>query len=153
MANVRGDLQRGGAHPHREQVHYLPLRWLMLGPDSLATYPNRLTTNRASAYSQPGASRSLAAGLPSFETRQCSSGITASLDPNTPNDPDFNARTDGDVEDATDFFERLKLYAFAGQDNSGSIPAPGCVQQAPFEPIGKPGTPTTYQQTFSQQGP
>ena len=136
----------------KRQVHYL--RSLgYLGPDAIATYANRLTTNRASAYSQPGASRSLAAGLPSFETRQCSSGITASLDPDTPNDPDFNARTDGNVEDATDFFERLKQYAFAGQDNSGSIPAPGCVQQAPFEPIGKTGAPTTYQQTFPQQGP
>jgi ABC-type transporter Mla subunit MlaD len=152
MANVAATFNSVALTPTGEQVHIFRSA-VMLGPDSLSSYPNRLTTNRAGAYSRPGALRSLAAGLPSFETRQCSSGITASLDPNTPNDPDFNARTDGDVEDAGDFFERLKLYAFGGQDNSGSIPAPGCIQQAPFEPIGKPGAPTTYQQTFSQQGP
>jgi phospholipid/cholesterol/gamma-HCH transport system substrate-binding protein len=136
----------------KRQIHYLRSMGY-LAPDAVATYANRLTTNRASAYSQPGASKSLASGLPGFETRQCSSGITASLDPNTPNDPDFNARTDGDVTEATDFFNRLKKYAFADQDNSGSIPAPACVQQAPFEPIGKPGAPTTYQHFFPQQGP
>jgi hypothetical protein len=133
------------------RVHFL--RSLgYLGPDAIATYANRLSTNRANAYPQPLASDSLASGLPSFETRQCGSGITASLDPNTPNDPAFNARTDGNVDDATDFFNRLKQFAFAGQDNSGSIPAPGCVQQSPFSPIGKPGDSTTYQHVFPQQG-
>jgi phospholipid/cholesterol/gamma-HCH transport system substrate-binding protein len=133
------------------QVHVLrsmgPLQ-----PDSLATFSHRLTTNRASAYSQPLFAGGLVNGLPSFETRQCSSGITASLNPNTPNVPAFNERTEGSVKKATEFFERLKKYAFAGQTNSATIPAPGCTQQSPFNPIGKPGSPTTYQHTFEQQG-
>jgi phospholipid/cholesterol/gamma-HCH transport system substrate-binding protein len=132
-----------------KQVHYLRA----LGPfgaESLATYPNRTTVNRNSAYSQPGASNRLAKGLLNFETRQCSSGITATLDSNTPNEPAFNARTQGDVKKATDFFARLKHYAFAGQDSSTSIPAPGCSSQAPFEPIYGSGPATTYQHTFKQ---
>ncbi len=123
-----------------------------LTPESLATFDHRLTTNRASAYSQPLFASGVVSGLPSFETRQCSSGITASLNPNTPNEPAFNERTEGNVKKATEFFERLKKFAFAGQTNSATIPAPGCTQQAPFNPIGKPGSPTTYQHTFEQQG-
>jgi phospholipid/cholesterol/gamma-HCH transport system substrate-binding protein len=131
------------------QIHYLRALG-PFGPESLATYPDRLTNNRNSAYRQPGASNGLAEGLPNFHTYQCGSGITASLDPNTPNDPAFNERTAGDVAKATDFFERLKKYAFAEQDDSAAIPAPGCDPQAPFEPIYGSGPATSYQHTFEQ---
>ncbi|MGA8744279.1 MAG: MlaD family protein [Solirubrobacterales bacterium] len=123
-----------------------------LNPESLATFGHRLTTNRSSAYSPPLWANSLISGLPSFETRQCSSGITASLNPDTPSEPAFNQRTEGNVKKATEFFERLKKFAFGGQASSATIPAPGCTQQAPFNPIGKPGAATTYQHTFEQQG-
>jgi phospholipid/cholesterol/gamma-HCH transport system substrate-binding protein len=131
------------------QIHFLRLLG-PLGPETLSTYPNRTTVNRNNAYAQPGTFSNLANGLPSFDTRQCSSGITATLDPNTPNEPAFNGRTEGDVKKATDFFERLKKYAFAGQDSSTTIPAPGCSQQAPFKPIYGSGPATTYQHTFEQ---
>lgn len=125
------------------------------GPEALATYFNRTTTNRNSAYSQPGAGERLARGLLSYDTRGCSSGITATLDPNTPTDPNFSERIEGkDEEDqakkSQDFFDRLKKYAFAEQDNSASIPAPGCSPQAPFKSIYGSGASTIYQQTFEQ---
>jgi hypothetical protein len=132
-----------------EQTHYLRLLG-PLGPETLATYPNRTTTNRNSAYSRPLASKRLARGLLNFDTRQCSSGITATLNPNTPNESAFNDRTGGDVKKATNFFERLKRYAFAEQVSSATIPAPGCSPQAPFEPIYGSGPSTIYQQTFEQ---
>ncbi len=132
-----------------EQVHFLRLL-VPFGPETLATYPNRTTTNRNSAYSQPLASKRLAKGLLNFDTRQCSSGITATLNPNTPNEPAFNERTEGDVKKATNFFERLKRFAFAEQESSSSIPAPGCSPQAPFEPIYGSGPATIYQHTFEQ---
>jgi len=131
------------------QIHYLRALG-PFGPESLAVYPNRLTNNRNSAYSQPGASLQLPSGLPSFDTRQCSSGIAATLDPNTPNESVFNQRTGGDVKKATEFFDRLKKYAFAEQASSSSIPAPGCTAQAPFEPIYGSGPATIYQHTFEQ---
>ncbi len=134
------------------QVHVLRTMG-PLQPDSLATYARRLTTNRASAYSQPLWAKDLTSGLPSFETRQCSSGITAVLNPETPNNPAFKARTKkGETSEAVDFFNRLKKYAFAEQAGTATVPAPGCTQQAPFNPIGKPGSPTTYQHAFEQQG-
>jgi ABC-type transporter Mla subunit MlaD len=132
-----------------EQIHFLRLLG-PLGPETLSTYPNRTTVNRNSAYSQPGYASRLAKGLLSFDTRQCSTGITATLDSNTPNEAAFNERTEGDVAKATDFFNRLKHFAFAEQDSSSSIPAPGCEPQAPFEPIYGSGPATTYQHTFEQ---
>jgi phospholipid/cholesterol/gamma-HCH transport system substrate-binding protein len=135
----------------QKQVHYLRLMG-PFGPDALAAYSNRLTVNRNGAYTQPGAYANLAKGLPNFETRQCSSGITATLDSNTPNEAAFNQRTGGDVTKAKDFFERLKHFAFGDQESSTTIPAPGCNPQAPFQPIYGSGPATSYQHTFEQQG-
>jgi phospholipid/cholesterol/gamma-HCH transport system substrate-binding protein len=137
-----------------EHVHYLRAMG-PFNPESLATYPGRTTTNRTNAYPQPLAAKSLATGLPSFDTRACASGITATLDPETPNNPTFKARIEESKRTAEenekrvkDFFERLKKYAYAEQTDSASIPAPGCTQQAPFNPIGKAGAATTYQHAF-----
>jgi len=132
-----------------EQTHYLRLL-APLGPETLATYESRTTTNRNSAYSKPRYADRLAKGLLNYHTYQCGAGITATLDPDTPNNEDFNSRTAGDVAEAADFFARLKHYAFADQDNSATIPAPPCEAQAPFEPIYGDGPPTIYQQTFEQ---
>ena len=48
------------------------------------------------------------------------------------------------------FFENLKKYAFAEQTDSAAVGAPGCIQQAPFNPVGRSGSPTTYQHFFEQ---
>ena len=125
------------------------------GPESVASFPNRLTTNRNNAYMQPGTGDRLASGLFNFDTRQCSSGITAALDPETPKDPDFNSRVEAKDEEerlkkATEFFDRLKHFAFADQESTAAVPAPGCSPQAPFEPIYGTGPPTIYQHTFEQ---
>lgn len=138
------------------KVHYVRAMG-PFSPESLSTYPGRLTTNRNSAYSQPLATEQLASGLSSFETRQCSAGVTATLDPSSASDPVFVERIaeakrtpEENLKRAEDFFNRLKKYAFGEQTNSGSAPVPGCVQQNSFEPIGKPGPSTTYQQVFEQ---
>jgi phospholipid/cholesterol/gamma-HCH transport system substrate-binding protein len=151
LGNVAAATNAVHLSPQGEQIHYLRLLG-PLGPETLATYGSRTTTNRNSAYSQPRYAERLAKGLLNFHTSQCSSGITAHLDPNTPNESAFNQRTEGDVKKATDFYERLKHFAFAGQDDSSSIPAPGCSPQGPLEPIYDSGPPTAYQHTFEQQG-
>jgi phospholipid/cholesterol/gamma-HCH transport system substrate-binding protein len=149
MANVAGASNAVYLLGGGRQVHFLRAMG-PFGPESLATYSNRLTSNRNNTYIQPRAFGHLAKGLLSFDTRQCSSGITATLDPNTPNEPAFNNRTEGDVKKATEFFERLKKYAFAEQNSSSTIPAPRCSPQPPFEPIYGSGPATTYQHTFEQ---
>jgi ABC-type transporter Mla subunit MlaD len=132
-----------------KQVHFLRVLG-PFGPESLAAYPNRLTANRNTAYSQPLAFKRLAKGLLNFDTRQCSAGIAATLGSNTPNEPAFNQRTEGDVAKATDFYERLKHFAFGDQESSTTIPAPGCSPQAAFQPINGNGPATSYQHTFEQ---
>jgi ABC-type transporter Mla subunit MlaD len=149
MGNVAAASKGVYLLPNGEQVHFLRAMG-PFGPESLATYPNRLTTNRNSAYSQPLASKRLAEGLLNFDTHQCSSGITATLGSNTPNEPTFKNRTEGDVAKAADFFNRLKHYAYGDQESSATILAPGCNPQPPFQPIYGNGPPTSYQHTFEQ---
>jgi phospholipid/cholesterol/gamma-HCH transport system substrate-binding protein len=149
MANTAAATQAKTAGESGEH-HYLRAMG-PFNPESVATYTSRLSNNRNNPYFQPLTYKNLAAGLPSFNVSNCGSGITAALNPNTPNIPAFNERVEGgDVKKATEFFERLKKYAFAGQENSASLPAPGCTQQAPFAPIEGSGPSTTYQHTFEQ---
>jgi phospholipid/cholesterol/gamma-HCH transport system substrate-binding protein len=131
-----------------EQIHYLRLLG-PFGPEGLSTNPSRLTVNRNNAYAQPGAFNRLAKGLLSFDTRQCSAGITATLSPDVANEKAFQERTKTNETKPT-FFERLKHFAFAEQESSSSIPAPGCSPQARFQPIYGGGPATTYQHTFEQ---
>jgi ABC-type transporter Mla subunit MlaD len=135
-----------------EQTHFLRAMG-PLNPESLATFSNRLTSNRNSAYSPPRWTEGILAGLPGFDTRQCTSGITATLSPTAGTSAALKERTaKGETKEAEDLFSRLKKYAFAEQTNTGSVPAPGCTQQAPLTPIYGSGPATTYQHTFEQTG-
>lgn len=136
-----------------EHLHFLRTMG-PLNPETVSTYSNRLSMNRNSAYSPPLWAKGLAAGLPGFDTRQCSSGITATLDPETPKSSAFQERTRNDtLAEAEDLFNRIKKYAFAEQSSTATAPAPACTQQAPFEPIYGSGAATTYQHTFEQPAP
>ena len=141
-----------------EHAHYLRSMG-PFNPESLATYPTRTTTGRTNAYPQPLTTKGLAAGLPSFDSRGCTAGVTATLNPESYKDPDFKARAEQSKKTPEEnekrskaFFENLKKYAFAEQTDSAVVPAPGCVQQGPFNPVGRSGAATTYQHYFEQQG-
>jgi phospholipid/cholesterol/gamma-HCH transport system substrate-binding protein len=161
-ATLSGELV---AEEGADAPHYLRIVG-PLNPETVSTYPRRLTTNRTSPYSPPKWAEGLTAGLPSFETRQCTSGIVATLDPDTSNNAAFQERATEtrDFEDETKIkrtreenakllFERIQRYAFAGQTSTSSIAAPACKQQAPFKPIYGSGPSTQYQHTFEQPSP
>jgi phospholipid/cholesterol/gamma-HCH transport system substrate-binding protein len=146
-----------------EPIHYLRALGPMT-PETISTYPGRLTINRNSPYSPPKWAEGLVAGLPSFETRQCSTGIVATLNPNSWEADGFKERAaaskgGGETaprsqeENAKILFERIQQYAFNGQTSTSAIPAPGCEQQAPFNPIYGSGPATQYQHTFEQPSP
>ena len=135
-----------------------------MNPETISTYPRRLAINRNSAYSPPKWAEDLVSGLPSFDTRQCTTGIVATLDPSSWEDPAFidrAAETKGEgetkgkskEESAKILFERIQQYAFAGQTSTSGIAAPPCQQQEPFEPIYGSGPATQYQHTFEQPRP
>jgi phospholipid/cholesterol/gamma-HCH transport system substrate-binding protein len=141
-----------------------------LNPETLATYGNRLTINRNSAYSPPQWAADLVSGLPSFGVAQCSAGISATLSPETekspyleervsklkespPNSGTFVPRSDEEIKKATaDFFARLKKYALVDQVSTSTIPAPACNLQSPVKSIYGSGEATLYQHTFEQTG-
>jgi phospholipid/cholesterol/gamma-HCH transport system substrate-binding protein len=153
MANVA--VASNAVHINATGVQTHILRALgPFGPESLATFPQRLTTNRNSAYSAPLSAKRLAQGLLNFQTSQCYSGIAATIDNNAPNESAFNQRVGGEVKKATEFYERLKHYAYGDQESSSTIPAPGCSSQGPLEPInGNGAPPSLYQHTFEQPQP
>ena len=132
-------------------------------------YPHRLGINRNSPYSPPKWAEDLIGGLPSFETRQCTSGIIATIDPNDWESEAFKERASAvegkkegqrdpsrdktQDEKAKQLFERIQQYAFAGKTSTSEIAAPACKQQRPFEPIYGSGPSTQYQHTFEQPQP
>jgi ABC-type transporter Mla subunit MlaD len=138
-----------------------------MNPETLSTYQNRFSINRNSAYSPPKWAEGLVAGLPGFDTRQCTTGITAILPSNEWENPAFKERAVetfqepkagekvpvSQTENAKLLFERIQKYAFAEQSSTASIGSPACTQQAPFEPIYGSGTSTQYQHTFEQSQP
>jgi virulence factor Mce-like protein len=147
-----------------EHIHFLRA----MGPintESLVTLVNRLALNRNSAYSPAQWAKGLASGLPAFDTRQCSFGITATTEPNTPENEAFLERIPTRNEkgepftkeqilaNSKTFFTDLKRYAFGEQSGTSGAPTPACIQQAPFQPIYGSGPATAYQHTFEQPRP
>jgi phospholipid/cholesterol/gamma-HCH transport system substrate-binding protein len=104
-------------------VHYLRTT-NPINPENLAVYPRRLPTNRPNPYEFPDAFKSLAQGLPSYETRHCSSGlptlVTSPL-PGLPIDPTSL------IPPA--LAQNIQKFFFG---TTGTVPAPACKQQGKF---------------------
>ncbi len=129
-----------------DSIHYLRST-APLSPEALSTYPRRLANSRSNPYFKPGGYANLRAGLESFETRHCSFGINAFLDPSSPANPAFNERTQGDSELAQILYDRLQLFAFAGQTTTQAVPTPPCKEQGPFRSIGESPEQSRYLHT------
>jgi ABC-type transporter Mla subunit MlaD len=159
-AATNGSLVQENKFGHLHVLTVLP----MLNPETLATFPQRLAMNRHSAYSPPNWAKGVLAGLPSFNTNQCSVGLVAALDPNTAESPAFQKSTnhapatppeteaEKTKKEAEDFFKRLQKFAFAEQTSTATVPAPPCKQQASLKAIYGSES-STYQHTFEQQSP
>jgi len=131
-----------------QQTHYL--RTITpLAPEALAAFPTgRLNSNRSNPYTAAGGYGRLGSGLESFHS--CSGGLNAKLDPNTPNDPNFNAITGGDVTAAQTLFDNIKKYAFGGETESSAVPAPPCIPQGGFSSLGQIPEVTDYWHVYSR---
>jgi phospholipid/cholesterol/gamma-HCH transport system substrate-binding protein len=112
-----------------------------LNPETLASFSHRLTSDRANPYFKPLGYNKVAQGLESFANTPCSAGITATLPPasQVASDPNFSSRVAGQSTggDPTDFYNRIKRYAFSDASSTDNVPAPGCHKQGPFKSIGK----------------
>ncbi|MEK6272018.1 MAG: MlaD family protein [Actinomycetota bacterium] len=110
-----------------------------LNPESVASFDQRLNSNRANPYFKPLGYNQLASGLQSFANTPCSAGITATLPPaaQVANDPNFNVRAESDVSQATVLFDLVREFGFAGAPSTDSVPSPPCNTQGPFRSIGR----------------
>jgi phospholipid/cholesterol/gamma-HCH transport system substrate-binding protein len=121
-----------------------------LNPQSMAAFPQRLNMERANPYFKPDSYLNLKNGLEAFKNTPCDSGITANLDPNTPNDPNFwdSGRFTGtDAEkkaQAQDLFNRIKLYGFNDHLSTSQVKHPPCKKQGDFRSIGALRESTPY---------
>ena len=127
-----------------------------LGPESLASFDQRLTTNRANAYVEPLGYRRLAQGLESFVNAPCGAGITATLPDRATlaADANFQAHTqvnpsNPDYADPVNLYNRLKSYALGLPINAAAasltnVPAPPCVKQGNFSSVGESPESTPY---------
>ncbi|MFT3864849.1 MAG: MlaD family protein [Solirubrobacterales bacterium] len=148
-----------------QKIHFIRA----LGPinaESIASYPSRLSLNRNSAYHAPGWAEEILKGLPSFDTANCTAGLSAELDSETPKNPAFVERvkkykesTEGGefseserLAFAESLFNRIKKLAFGGQAGTAAAPTPVCKQQEKLKSIYGTGEKTQYQHTFEQTG-
>jgi phospholipid/cholesterol/gamma-HCH transport system substrate-binding protein len=117
-----------------------------LGPESLATFSNRLTSNRANPYFKPGGYNQVKQGLAAFANTPCGAGINATLPPRSQvaSDPNFSAHTDTLFPSATDLYDRIKRYALTDQSSTANVPAPPCRKQGKQNSIGKSPEATDY---------
>jgi hypothetical protein len=127
-----------------------------LNPESLASFDQRLNTDRANPYFKPLGYNRLADGLRSFANTPCGAGITATLPPRAQvaGDPNFQPyATDNALNpimgDPANLYDRIKSYAFGlpitpGASSTTAVPAPPCVRQSDFRSIGRSPEFTPY---------
>ncbi len=127
-------------------THYIRTE-AIFGPEFLGAFPRRLKMGRSNPYTAPRGYTALQKGvLKSFETFQCKNGISAKLDPNSPNDPNFQNYAGGTLAGARDLFGRVREFVYDGLLNSNNLPRPDCVRQAPRGSIGGNSTERTLYQ-------
>jgi phospholipid/cholesterol/gamma-HCH transport system substrate-binding protein len=106
-------------HPAPPKSHFLTTMQVV-SPESLAIYPSRIGTDRANAYPQPGAFRSLAGGLSVFSANSCANSAPSASGP--PNETISQS-----------LIEQIVREKVANVPESpNEVPAPGCSQQGPF---------------------
>jgi phospholipid/cholesterol/gamma-HCH transport system substrate-binding protein len=147
FANATASTQTHGKNtniPGGPQQHYLKVM-NVLTPEGLSVYQQRIGTNRANAYPQPGAFHSLASGLQVFSSANCANSAPSLSGPPlgtiTQNVIDqligrvpVPPEKPGEPEKESQVEDHL-LYPPVANDPknaSNSVAAPACNQQAPF---------------------
>jgi phospholipid/cholesterol/gamma-HCH transport system substrate-binding protein len=92
-----------------------------LEPEGLSVYQQRIGTNRANPYPQPGAFRSLTSGLKVFSSASCANSA-----------PSLSGPALGTITQSV--IEQLIGFGIVNKPESASnaVPAPTCNQQGPF---------------------
>ena len=144
-----------------------------LGPETLAAFDQRLTTNRSNPY--PAAGQSIESGtLQVFDDTNCAGGLNAAIpdwdglgaggQARFGGLPPFGTPAPGNLiypilqslgtpynPDAPEKqYEDILQFTTFNNLQTDAVPAPACIQQADFAPIGAPGAPTQYQHVLRE---
>ncbi|HEY5192868.1 MAG TPA: MlaD family protein [Solirubrobacteraceae bacterium] len=124
--------------PGGPQQHFLKVM-NVITPEGLSVYQQRIGTNRANAYPQPGAFHSLASGLQVFSSASCANSAPSA------SGPAYGTLTEEIIEQLIGLepgsrkkgqpVENHTLYSPAANNPehpANVIAAPACNQQAPF---------------------
>jgi virulence factor Mce-like protein len=123
FANATAATQTHGKNtniPGGPQQHFLKVM-NVLEPEGLSVYKQRIGTNRANAYPQPGAFRSLASGLQVFSSASCANSAPAA------SGPALGTITQSVIEQLIE-----DHVVNAPESASNAVAAPACNQQGPF---------------------
>ncbi len=120
-----------------------------LNPETIASFDQRLTSNRSNPYVEPLGYNRLADGLESFANTPCAAGITATLPDRATvaGDPNFQAHLSTSIfnpslSDPNSLYDRTKSFALALPATPAAaslvdVPAPQCVTQSNFRSVGR----------------
>ena len=137
---------------------------MTLGPENLTAFDQRLTTNRSNPYPEAGTSENLGS-LPVFDDSNCSSGLNATIPTWEALGPVGQAQFGNnlrypvlspafepyDPENVKNQYNDVILFDLFDNLQTDSVPAPACIQQPPFSPIGDTSRPATqYQHVYRQ---
>lgn len=123
FANATAATQTHGKNtniPGGPQQHFLKVM-NVLEPEGLSVYQQRIGTNRANAYQQPGAFRSLASGLQVFSSASCADSAPSV------SGPALGTITQSIIEQLIE-----DHVVNAPESASNAVAAPACNQQGPF---------------------
>ena len=111
-----------------------------LNPESLASFDQRLNTNRANPYFKPlGYSQARGAAWRASPTRLAAPGSRPRCrpPPRWPATPTSSSTRPAFFPDPTDLYNRIKSYAFGDVSSTNTWPRPPCAKQGKFESIGR----------------
>jgi phospholipid/cholesterol/gamma-HCH transport system substrate-binding protein len=125
------------SHYIRSSAPLYPEDLGMFGPTALSEH--RLAYSRSNPYVAPNNALNVIGGLPTFDTRPCTSppGLSVGLGPDAgyTGNPSFSNRATFDT--AQQMLDELKATAFGGKTNSSALPSPACSKQAAQPSLGR----------------
>ena len=106
------------ANQHGPKQHYLT-SMQVLSPESLATYPNRIGTDRSNAYPLPGTYSSLSSGLPVFNASTCANSA-----------PSVSGPANETISE--ELIQQIIRFKVANEpETANKVATPPCNQQGP----------------------
>jgi len=134
---------------------------IRLAPDSLAASSSGFDSGRVNPYTAPNEADDFAnGGMKVFSSANCAAGINATIAPWSALTPvqqaqfGTNLRYGFGPAQQEQYYNWFIEYLMKNQNQTSTVPAPACNQQAPFSPLGDTSQPSSqYLHVFRDPNP